>query len=84
MKLFRAGLSDATIMELLAEHEQTGDDQVIPKAIRMARKHYQSMARLDEPTRKRRLYGLLARRGFDRDAIERILRAAMKQDTAED
>jgi len=42
---------------------------------RVARKKLRTLTKLDAPTRRRRLYGFLARRGFDADDIGRVLRA---------
>jgi regulatory protein len=41
---------------------------------RVARKKLRSLTSLDAPTRRRRLYSFLARRGYDSDDIGRILR----------
>ncbi|HJQ20938.1 MAG TPA: regulatory protein RecX [Gemmatimonadaceae bacterium] len=52
------------------------DDGLDPSAgiHRVARRKWQSLAKVDEFTRKRRLYAFLARRGYDPDEI----RAAMQ------
>jgi regulatory protein len=44
---------------------------------RVARKKLRTLAKVDEGTRKRRLYGFLARRGYDNDDIQRILRQVL-------
>jgi regulatory protein len=44
---------------------------------RVARKKLRSLASVDAPTRKRRLYAFLARRGYDSDAISRVLRVVL-------
>ncbi|MEO0476498.1 MAG: regulatory protein RecX [Planctomycetota bacterium] len=71
-KLFQKGirgaLADKLITEATADTEAQHD-----AAIAFALKKAASMANLDKPTRERRLYGQLARRGFDPDTI----RAAM-------
>jgi regulatory protein len=41
---------------------------------RIARKKLRSLANLDAPTRRRRLYSFLARRGYDSDDIGRVVR----------
>jgi regulatory protein len=40
---------------------------------RVAQKKLRSLANLDVPTRRRRLYSFLARRGYDSDDIQRVL-----------
>ena len=54
----------------------TGDEGVEPLAAaqRVARKKWLSLASLDEPVRRRRLYAFLARRGFDPDEIRELMR----------
>jgi regulatory protein len=44
---------------------------------RIARKKLRMLANVDAPTRKRRLYGFLARRGYDSDDIARALRLVL-------
>ena len=44
---------------------------------RVARKKLRSLASVDAPTRKRRLFSFLARRGYDSDAISRVLRIVL-------
>jgi hypothetical protein len=41
-----------------------------------------SLASVDAPTRKRRLFSFLARRGYDSDAISRVLRIVLAGDPA--
>ena len=40
---------------------------------RVATRKLRSLERLDEPTRRRRLYEFLARRGYDSDDIRRVM-----------
>lgn len=42
---------------------------------RVAGKKLRSLAKLDAPTRRRRLYAFLARRGYESDEIARVVRA---------
>jgi len=49
---------------------------------RVARKKLRSLASLDAPTRRRRLYSFLARRGYDSDDIGRVIRELLE--TSED
>jgi len=45
---------------------------------RVARKKLRSLSSVDDATRKRRLYSFLARRGYDSDAIGRVLRILLE------
>jgi regulatory protein len=47
---------------------------------RVARKRLRTLTGVDGATRKRRLYGFLARRGYDSDAIARVLRVVLDHD----
>jgi regulatory protein len=73
-ELFRRGVSrdvaDAAV-EQVTEDEGLGDDASIE---RVARKKWRTLVELDPVTRRRRLYGFLARRGFDADAVSRMVR----------
>ncbi len=62
-------LAERVVAEALADVEQ------VEPATALARRRAASLARLEPMTRRRRIYGLLARRGFDRDTIEAALRA---------
>jgi regulatory protein len=72
-ELLRKGVdrqtADGAIEEALAG-EDVDEDSIIE---RVASKKARSLAKLDAPTRRRRLYGFLARRGFDADEIRRVL-----------
>ena len=61
--------ADAAIEEL------TGEEGLDPlqAAQRIARKKWTALASLDEPTRRRRLYAFLARRGFNPDEIRELM-----------
>ncbi len=62
-------IADAAVAEVLAEEEIDETEAVE----RLARKKLKSLAKYDEPTRRRRLYGFLARRGFEADDIRSVL-----------
>jgi len=68
-------ISDEAINEVFVE-EGVDEEASIE---RVARKKLRSLASVDAPTRKRRLYSFLARRGYDSDAIGRVLRMVLKQ-----
>ena len=51
---------------------------------RVARKKLRMLAKVDDATRKRRLYGFLARRGYDHEDIQRVLRGVLVDDALAD
>lgn len=72
-ELLRKGIdretADTAIEETLSAEDV--DEQAVIE--RVAEKKIRSLARLDSPTRRRRLYAFLARRGFDADDIRRVV-----------
>ena len=70
-KLYQKGL-DASLIERLVS-EATDAQDLAPGAVELARKKLNTMQRLDPETRRRRLYGLLARRGFNPDTISSVM-----------
>ncbi len=81
-KLFQKKLDAALIDRLLEEHdaEQRQREDPDAEAIAFAVKRAASLERFDPVTRKRRLYGQLARRGFGPDTIQRALAVALEGD----
>ncbi len=73
-KLRRKGLDRQLIDRLLAELREGQGADPAAGAIELARKRLASMQRLDAATRKRRLYGLLSRRGFEPPVIDTVMR----------
>ncbi len=73
-KLFQKGIRGSLADRLVAEATADEDSQ-LESATAFARKRAASLARLDKATRDRRLYGQLARRGFDSDTIRAAMRA---------
>jgi regulatory protein len=74
MELGRRGVAGETAREAIDEvfsEEQISDEQSIE---RVARKKINTLTKLDPATRRRRLYGFLARRGFDSADIARVVR----------
>ena len=73
-ELFKRGVSrdvaQAAVEEVVVD-EGLSDETSIE---RVARKKWRTLAELDPPTRRRRLYGFLARRGFDSDDVSRMVR----------
>jgi regulatory protein len=73
-ELFKRGVSRDVadeVVDEVAEDEGLSDDASIE---RVARKKWRLLMELDSVTRRRRLYGFLARRGFDSDTVSRIVR----------
>ena len=68
-KLMQRGLDRQLIDRLLDELAPT-PEQATEGAAELARKKWRTMANLDPRTRKRRLWSMLARRGFDSDTIQ--------------
>jgi regulatory protein len=67
--------------------EEVFDEEGIDEAAaieRIARKKLRLLGGLDAATQKRRLFGFLARRGYDSDAIARVLRVVLKPADDED
>lgn len=73
--LFKRGvpraIADAAIAQAVDEH---GSNE-IEAALQLARKRMRSLQSLDQATRRRRLYGFLARRGYDSSAIGAVMKA---------
>ncbi|HTK50945.1 MAG TPA: regulatory protein RecX [Gemmatimonadaceae bacterium] len=73
-ELFKRGVprevADEAV-EQVVEEEGISDAESIE---RIARKKWSTLHGLDDPTRRRRLFGFLARRGFDSDDVSRVVR----------
>jgi regulatory protein len=50
---------------------------------RVARKKLRTLGNLDDATRRRRLFGFLARRGYESDDIQRVVRVLLSDDGSE-
>ena len=73
-ELGRKGIARDLADEAL--RELTEEEGVDPAAAarRVAEKKWKALADLDDFTRRRRLYAFLARRGFDPDEIQEVMR----------
>ncbi len=80
-KLYEKGVERSLIDRLVAEACEQAD--LVDDAVRLAVSKLRSMARLDDATRKRRLWGALARRGFDADTIRQAVEQVMSADQSE-
>lgn len=70
-------VSDEAVAQVF-EDEAIDEDASIEK---VARKKLRMLTKVDEATRRRRLYAFLARRGYDSDDIQRVL-ARLTDETA--
>jgi regulatory protein len=76
-ELSRRGVARETSAEAVDEvfvEEGVDEDAAIEQ---VARKKLRSLSSVDAPTRKRRLFSFLARRGYDSDAISRVLKVVL-------
>jgi regulatory protein len=74
-ELARKGVSRALADQAIGELGESEGLDPAAAALRAARKKAKSFAKLDDFTRRRRLYAFLARRGFDPDEIRAAMRA---------
>ena len=76
-ELFKKGVArdtaDAAIAEVF-EDEAVDEQAIVDDA---ARKKARTLGKLDPATRRRRLYGFLARKGYDGEKIRAAMRAAL-------
>ena len=70
-KLYQKGLNTSLIEKLVSEATDAQD--LAPGAVELARKKLRTLQRVNPETRRRRLYGLLARRGFNPDTISSVM-----------
>lgn len=78
-KLFQKGIRGALADRLIAEATPDADEQQAA-ATAFAAKRAAGMMSLDRAVRERRLYGQLARRGFDPDTIRVAIEAVRQAD----
>ncbi len=77
-KLYQKGVPRAVSDVVLAEHTPAADEQTL-QAAELATRRLASLSRYDRATQQRRLYGLLARRGFSPDVIRDALHQAFTE-----
>lgn len=70
-KLMQRGLDQQLVDRLVDASLETGDQ--VSQAVALVQQKLTSMARLDVQVRRRRLWGMLARRGFESETIESAL-----------
>lgn len=74
-ELARRGVPRDIADRAISELRESDDIDPSGAARRVAEKKWRSLARLDDFTRRRRLYAFLARRGFDPDEITSLITA---------
>lgn len=82
VKLRAKGIERSVIDTIVAEFEAS--DTQHEQALKLGKKKLRSLSRCDGPTRKRRLWGALARRGYSRDAIEAAMNELLREERDED
>jgi regulatory protein len=79
-ELARRGVAREVSNEAIEEvFEEEGVDEGA-SIERVARKKLRMLTKVDDATRRRRLYAFLARRGYDHDDISRVLQVLMSDD----
>lgn len=82
VKLRAKGIDRQVIDEIVREFEQS--DVQLEQALKFGQKKMRGLARYDAVTKKRRLWGALARRGYGRDAIEAAMNQLLSGDDEQD
>jgi regulatory protein len=77
MELMRKGVDKGTIARVLSEID---DSEEFEMAMKVAEKQMQRYQNLDSNVARRRLYGFLARRGFDYETINDVIGYVMSEE----
>ena len=80
-ELFKRGVAREVADEAVAE---VAEDEGVTDADsieQVARKKWRTLRDVDDETRRRRLYGFLARRGFNSDDVSRVVRQLAGEDS---
>jgi regulatory protein len=70
-------LADAAAANAAEDVTNDQDDDAGDALLKLARRKLAAMQRLEPMVRKRRLWSFLARRGFDRDTIDAVMRSVI-------
>lgn len=81
-KLMQRGLERQLIDQLLAELRAQPNHDPAAAALTLARKRWTTLSKLPAPVAKRRLWGLLARRGFDLDVVQQVMEQVVRDGEA--
>ncbi len=78
-KLYRAGIPSPLIDQLMRERQAQPEAlaDVKDRALAMLKRKAQTMSRLDDATRRRRLLGFISRRGFDGATSRELVESAL-------
>jgi regulatory protein len=76
-ELAKRGVDRATSTEAIDEVFEDEDVDEEASLERLARKKLRTMTKLDDATRQRRLFAFLARRGYESDDVQRVVRKLM-------
>jgi regulatory protein len=82
-ELWRRGVTRDVADDAVADVVADEDVDEEGSAAAVARRKVASLAKLDAPTRRRRLYAFLARRGYDHAAIRAAMKAALEPGDAD-
>jgi len=82
-RLLQRGIDRALADHLVREAAATGPSQT-DGALNLARRKLRSLSRFEPRVRRRRLYGALARRGFDADTINEVMEQLSHELTPEE
>lgn len=82
--LAQKGVAREVVQEAVSEvfDDEAVDEEALAESA--ARKKLRSLGGLDVPTRRRRLYGYLARRGHDADVIRRVMARVLESGAADE
>ena len=82
-------IADRAVRTIISESSLSDDfGRTAPASVgdaleRLARKKLRSLTSLDRPTRVRRLYGFLARRGYGSDDVRRVIATVLDESAGE-
>jgi regulatory protein len=79
-ELQRKGISAETARSVIAEVAEEVELDDLAAARRAAVRRIRAMRSVDPPSRRRRLYAFLARRGYEADVITRVLAELLRED----
>jgi regulatory protein len=82
-ELFKRGVPRQVASEAIADTLADSAVDEFAAALDAARKRMRSLADVDATTRRRRLYGFLARRGYEPELVNRVLRAVLSDEGAD-
>jgi regulatory protein len=82
-ELAKRGLDRAVSSEAIEDVFESEEVDEAASLERVARKKLRTMGNLDDATRRRRLFGFLARRGYESDDIQRVVRVLVSEEASD-